>query len=104
MSAAHGDLARAATARQIAREFAGLDPGPGFDVAPAPLLSSLPPLSADEIKWEMERAETIQADGSPLRASLIAYRELALAGVMRCVAPTSGSITSRSGITAHWTN
>lgn len=74
------DAFYAATARQIGRESAGLPPGPGFDIAPVPLPSPLPPLRVDEIAWAMTPAETIPAGGGDLRATLIAYRELALAG------------------------
>jgi hypothetical protein len=70
-----------ATARQIARDYAGLPPGPGFDVAPQLPLSRLPLLTADDIDWEMAPAETIPAEGGNLRASTISYRELALTGI-----------------------
>ena len=75
------DTFYAATARQIAREFADCDPGPGLDAAPALPRSPLLPLLADAIDWEeMATAETIPAEGGDLRASTIAYRELAQAG------------------------
>jgi len=70
----------AATARQIARDFADLDPGPGIDASPALPRSPLLPLRVDAIDWEMAPAETIPAEGGILRASTIAYRELAQAG------------------------
>ena len=74
------DIFRAATARQIGREFAGLDPGPGLDASPVLPCSPLLPLHVDAIDWEMAPAETIPAEGGNLRASTIAFRELAQAG------------------------
>lgn len=71
------DAFRTATARQIGREFAGLDPGPGFDITPSNV--PMPAVSVDEINWSPSPVATIVWDGSPLRASTIAYRELAQA-------------------------
>jgi hypothetical protein len=73
------DLFYAATARQIGREFAGLDPGPGFDVSPESV--PMPAVSVDEINWSSTPVETIPFEGGNLRASLIAYRELAQAAI-----------------------
>jgi hypothetical protein len=72
-------LFRAATARQIGREYAGLDPGPGFDVSPESV--PMPAVRVGEINWSTTPVETIPLEGGNLRASLIAYRELALAGI-----------------------
>jgi hypothetical protein len=74
------DAFYAATARQIAREFAGLPPGHGLDGAPPLPPSPLPLVRADEIHWEMAPAETIPSKGGNLRASTIGYREVAQAG------------------------
>ena len=70
----------AATARQIAREFAGLPLGPGLDRSPRLPRSPLPLLRVDEINWEMAPTPRIPYEDGDLRASTIAYREIAQGG------------------------
>lgn len=75
------DLFYAATARQIAREHAGLDPGPGLDVSLPASAVPMPAVHVDHIIWNTVPVETIPSEGGDLRVRLIAYRELALVGI-----------------------